>query len=409
MSKSAKTWRIERTRKTKKGQVRVLRTGRGSTRQSLSLGVVTQTEAERAKERMNLEEAQGTAQRVVALREENPEACIAYLLGDPAVDLLRIPPAYKTWSLRRYYTEIFEPVRSVEVRGWPQERNRWNQILAGIGDVRLRDIDKWVVADWLDGLMTTRGPREGMPLSGNAKRNLRNVLRAALMYALRKKHITEMPDLTTFRIKGSTRRVTKDEEPLNLDELIRLMKAGPTPKHRAMWAVLGGNGLRPSELQRLRWELVDLEQGMLTIPGHSEGPGAGEGKTGQSATTIPLTPLALGELRSWWERCKEPVEGVMFWGARRGEAYQSTSGFKKALKTAAEAAGIERAVTPYLLRDSFATIAWSLNIERDVTRRILRHINEKMLNDVYCRPRPEELAERVKRFTAEQTQKTGSE
>ena len=45
--------------------------------------------------------------------------------------------------------------------------------------------------------------------------------------------------------------------------------------------------------------------------------------------------------------------------------------------------------------------AWSLGIERDVTRRILRHVDEKMLDEVYCRPRPEELAERVKAFTAE--------
>ena len=152
MSKPARNWRIEKARRTKKGQVRVLRTGRGATRQAISLGVVTQAEGDRAKAQMNLEEAQGTAQRVISLHEANPEACIAYLLGDPAVELLRIPPAYGTWSLRRYYTEVFEPVRSLAVRGWPQERNRWTQILNKIGHVRLRDIDKWVVADWLDGL-----------------------------------------------------------------------------------------------------------------------------------------------------------------------------------------------------------------------------------------------------------------
>ncbi|MBT3219820.1 MAG: hypothetical protein HN348_12085 [Proteobacteria bacterium] len=81
MSKPARNWRIEKARRTKKGQVRVLRTGRGATRQAISLGVVTQAEGDRAKAQMNLEEAQGTAQRVISLHEANPEACIAYLLG----------------------------------------------------------------------------------------------------------------------------------------------------------------------------------------------------------------------------------------------------------------------------------------------------------------------------------------
>ena len=79
-------------------------------------------------------------------------------------------------------------------------------------------------------------------------------------------------------------------------------------------------------------------------------------------------------------------------------AYASITGYKHALETAARKAEIEHKVHPYLLRDSFATIAWSLGIEMDVARRILRHADETMLREVYCRPRPADLVAKVAAF-----------
>ncbi|MEZ5333609.1 MAG: hypothetical protein R2991_16600 [Thermoanaerobaculia bacterium] len=74
------------------------------------------------------------------------------------------------------------------------------------------------------------------------------------------------------------------------------------------------------------------------------------------------------------------------------------SGYKRALAGAASEAGISRAVTPYLLWHSFATIAWSLGIEMDVARRILRHADETMLLEVHSRPQPAELVAKVAAF-----------
>ena len=48
-------------------------------------------------------------------------------------------------------------------------------------------------------------------------------------------------------------------------------------------------------------------------------------------------------------------------------------------------------MTPYLLRHSFATIAWSIGVEKDVARRILRHTDLMTLENVYCRPLVAEL------------------
>jgi len=119
-------------------------------------------------------------------------------------------------------------------------------------------------------------------------------------------------------------------------------------------------------------------------------------KTEASAADIPLTPLAHRELTAWWERCERPGAGLVF-PARAGGAY-GDQGWRKALQTAARRAGLNRRIYPYLFRDSFATIAWSVGLEMDVARRVLRHTDETMLRDVYCRPRPSELVDRVRAF-----------
>ncbi len=90
-------------------------------------------------------------------------------------------------------------------------------------------------------------------------------------------------------------------------------------------------------------------------------------------------------------------EGLAF-PSKRGTMY-GDQGWKKALKSAAERAKIKRRVYPYLLRDSFATIAWLQGIPLDIARRVMRHTAEsRVLEEVYCRPRPEEVARRMEGF-----------
>lgn len=151
-----------------------------------------------------------------------------------------------------------------------------------------------------------------------------------------------------------------------------------------MWGLGVGQGLRPSELVRVRWEDIDLARGTLAVRG---------AKTAASSAVIPLTPLARRELERFWRESERPGAGLLFkWGGGPVKEY------KRALASAAVAAGIERKVTPYLLRHSFATIAWTLGIDKDVARRIMRHTTTKMLDEVYARPRPEDLAKKLTAF-----------
>lgn len=391
----AGTWRKE-PRKLASGTTWRLVRGREEGRVRLNLGHINEAEAERAREAIQKLEDAGNVQGVLALHARDEAAAVLYLVGDPTAAALmpEVARDYGAMPLREYFEAIYSPWRSeTKHRGWRSESGHWSRILAELGDTKLRDIDAHVVADYLDAMRAERGPRSGQAAAGNTKRIRRAAVQALLIRAERQRHIERAPDLSRFRLEGSTKTVLERSDPLTLDELICLMDVSE-PKHRAMWAVGAGEGLRPSELMRVRWVDVSLDRRTLAVRGDGEG----RGKTELATDTIPLTPIAFDELRAWWVRQGQPATGVVFPSGEEGAAYLSESGFKRALATAARKAGIERPVTPYLLRHSFATIAWSLGIEKDTARRVMRHEDEKMLDKVYCRPRPEDLVAKVAAF-----------
>jgi integrase len=371
--------------------------GRNEERIRVNLGPVSEADADKALARMQAEEDGGAVQRILALHQDDQPLAVRYLVGDPdAVSLLPEPLVdYGALTLREYHEAVYAPWRKVENRrGWRSESGHWARILSELGTLRLREIDAHVVADYLDGMKSERGPRKGLPAAGNTKRLRRAALQALLIRAERLRHLERAPDLARFRLKDATRTVMERSDPLSLEELVALLKASG-PKHRAMWAVGAGEGLRPSELMRVCWQDVDWEQRTLAVRGDDVD---GEGKTALSVDAIPMTPLAYQELQAWWLRQGQPREGHAF--PSKGGAPYTEGGYRKALDTAAGKAGIKRDVTPYLLRHSFATIAWSLGIEKDVARRVLRHADERMLDSVYCRPRPADLVARVAAFAS---------
>ena len=312
------------------------------------------------------------------------------MCGDPRVETLVGPKAvdYGGMTLRQYFDAGYSVWRAEKrPKSWVQEEQRWERILEDIGSVRLRRMDEFVIADHLDQAVVSQGKRMGQPLSGNTKRLRRAAVQAMLKRAYRLKHIDRMPDLAMFQIEGATKLVRAKPDPLTLQELHALMEASE-PKWRAMWATGAGEGLRPSELTGIEWPDVHFDPRLLDIRGE---------KTEAAEATIPMTPLVHRELRLWWVACGQPTEGLVFPSQNTGGRY-GPGGLREALKSAAKRAGIERRIYPYLLRDSFATIAWSLQIDIDVARRVMRHTNDKMLREVYCRPRPADLVKAVRAF-----------
>lgn len=327
--------------------------------------------------------------RLLRLHNDRPKAVIEYLCDGGGTDhwLKELGPDYESWALSRYAEEIYAPWRQEDApRTWRTEAGLWRVIGEKIGELPLAKVTPFAVADLLDELVVTRGKRAGEPASGNYKRLVRAAVQACLMYAYRRQHIQTRPELGVFRIKGVTKPTLEKADPLDIDELRRLLEAS-SPMHRAMWAVGVGLGLRPAELVNVHWEDIDWGERLIEVRGT---------KTEAARDTVPLTPIAHSYLRQWWEENERPAEGLVFEGQRGPYGPQ---GYRKALTRCARAAGIERHLTPNLLRHSFATIAWSLGLERDVARRVLRHTSDDMLRRVYARPRPSELVSRVEAFS----------
>jgi integrase len=388
----SRKWRVEARPWTTGTHYRLL-TGRDGTRVRVNLGLVSREQAEVALVRLQRLEDEERIARWLGWYGPAPDDAVAALVSD--VDLARAldpRPDFGAMPLTEYVDACYREWRAADrPRTWKREAWVLDQVLLDLGRHRLREVDAHVVADYLDRLVCRSGARKGKAMAGNTKRLRRAAVQAVLHRAYRLKHIPTEPDLAVFELRDSTKTVRAKSEPLTMDELFALMDAS-SPRHRAMWATGAGQGLRPSELVRLDWQGVDWRAGTIAIPPDE----TGEGKTDESVAVVPMTPLVLDELRLWWVAQGQPARGLMFpsaTGARYAEG-----GFRRALKDAAKRAGLVRVVNPYLLRDSFATICWALDIDMDSTRRMMRHADEAMLRRVYQRPRPAELAARMARF-----------
>lgn len=383
------SWRIEKQRRGRGTTYRLRRSVDGK-RQTVTIGQVHPDDAERARDALEQIEAAGLGETWHDWHRRQQDAAVEVLRHtDPINETRRLGKDHSAMKLRTYWETEYRGPREQATRGWAQEARHWPRILEEIGDVRLRHIDEWVVADYLDALVVRRGKRAGLPMSGNSKRIHRALLKALLVHAYRHKHIRRIPDLAVFRIKGSTKRVRQEVEPLTADEVRRLLAAASSTRDRGLFATAIGQGLRPSELVRMRWEDIDWQIPAMDVRGS---------KTEASEATIPITPIAHPHLRAHWMAEGQPAEGFV-WVTRSGQPYASPVGWRKALETALRKAGITRHFTPYNCRHSFATLAWSAGIPKEIARRILRHTDDRMLDKVYARPSPADLAARVAGFT----------
>ena len=289
-------------------------------------------------------------------------------------------------TLRAYYDSIFWPARTGRVRD-PDVKviargsvrgdgGRYDLIMVheDLAESRLVELDPWKWKNYLNSLDC--GPR--------TKALHQAAYRAILVYARRKGHIRTIHEF--FPIFGAASVQDPKEPPLTMAEIAALLTTAEDPMRRLMWAVAVGQGLRPSELVRVEWIDIRLDRRTMFVRGDPER--GGLGKTAASVDEIPLTPFTIREIERFLKSLgdNKPAGLVFTW---MGEPIAN---YKNALKKAAKRAGITRRVHPYLLRATMATMAYTLGLPRDLTRRIGRWTDDKMLDDVYCRPRATDLA-----------------
>jgi integrase/recombinase XerD len=147
---------------------------------------------------------------------------------------------------------------------------------------------------------------------------------------------------------------------LGLDEINRLLVALPRAIYRAFFTMIYATGLRMSEACRLETQDIDAARGVVHVR-HGKG---GRGRM------VMLRPRLLATLREHW-RAERPQSPWLFASQWGGPINPNTA--RKALRRAAESAGLTKRVTPHVLRHSFATHLLEQGTDLRVIQVLLGH------------------------------------
>jgi site-specific recombinase XerD len=131
---------------------------------------------------------------------------------------------------------------------------------------------------------------------------------------------------------------------LSREEVVQLYKAVSYLKHKAMILTLYSTGIRVSELLNLKVVDIDSKRMQIRIE---------QGK-GRKDRYVRLSEKLLEELRLYWCSEKRKPKTWLFPGYR-GIAPLCRSSVESMVKKAKENAGIQKHVTPHVMRHSCAT------------------------------------------------------
>lgn len=153
---------------------------------------------------------------------------------------------------------------------------------------------------------------------------------------------------------------------LSRDEVARLIGAAGNLKNQTLLAVAYGAGLRASEVVSLKVSDIDGQRGVLRIE---------QGK-GHKDRYAMLSPVLLECLRTWWRTAR--AEGRMLNGGWLFPGMNpvnplSTRQLGKIVHEAAQAAQIDKRVTPHTLRHCFATHLLEQKVDIRVIQVLLGH------------------------------------
>jgi len=153
---------------------------------------------------------------------------------------------------------------------------------------------------------------------------------------------------------------------LSVDEVVRLLEAAPGPKYKAALATAYGAGLRVSEIAALKVNDIDSTRMLIRVE-------QGKGRKDRHAM---LSPQLLQLLRAWWregKRCGVMLPQGWLFPGRNPVTPLTTRQLCRAVHAAAQAARINKPVTPHTLRHSFATHLLEQGVDIRVIQVLLGH------------------------------------
>ena len=153
---------------------------------------------------------------------------------------------------------------------------------------------------------------------------------------------------------------------LSCEEVARLIEAAGTPKYQAALSVAYGAGLRASEIVALKVGDIDSTRMTLRIE-------QGKGRKDRYAM---LSPLLLERLRTWWRTGRAQgklLDGGWLFPGQNPVNPMSTRQLNRICHLAADAAAIDKRVSPHTLRHSYATHLLEQKVDIRVIQVLLGH------------------------------------
>ena len=191
---------------------------------------------------------------------------------------------------------------------------------------------------------------------------------------------------------------------LSPEETRRLLEAASGDKLEALYVLAVTTGMRQGELLALKWQDVDLENGVISIRRTLTKSGGrlllSEPKTKKSRRTIQLTEAALGALRKHLDCQIEVVQrlgdlyrdqGLVF-ASEVGTLVNPTNLRERSFASLLKRAGLSR-IRFHDLRHTCATLLLSRNVHPKYVQELLGHANIAITLDTYSHVVPGGVSE----------------
>jgi site-specific recombinase XerD len=147
---------------------------------------------------------------------------------------------------------------------------------------------------------------------------------------------------------------------LSKEEVFQLLEAAPSVKYKAAMSVAYGAGLRVSEVVHLKVSDIESKRMLLRIE-------QGKGKKDRYAL---LSPRLLAILRDYWWVARPRV---WLFPSRDPLMPITTRQLHRVVRDTAQAVGIEKRVSPHVLRHSFATHLYEQGTDIRAIQALLGH------------------------------------
>jgi integrase/recombinase XerD len=181
------------------------------------------------------------------------------------------------------------------------------------------------------------------------------------------KKVFERVDSPVERIPRPKRR-RKLPHVLSREEARRIVSAHRNPTHRAIVALLYSSGVRVSELVRLRPTDLDRDRGLIHVR-------AGKGGKDRVTLLSDRAAEAVDRHRARWEIRSRPQRWLF--PSPDPEHHLTDRTVQKIVRAAARRAGIQKRVTPHVLRHSFATHLLESGVDLRYIQQLLGHASSR--------------------------------